>query len=228
MTAPSRPPPSLAPLLHLLAGMLLGTGLVGAFLLRVPEEVEQRRIVFRSVVVTTAASWGVFGAVGGLLGGLAVGSTRSPGVRFWMVALGAGGALTFGAIAVRDTDTVLSGDGGGPAGYVLTWLVVGWLAGVLMGAVGAAFARAASPAVAAVLRQMTGGQPDQSARLVGTAVAGVAWAAFWGVLVALLAVLAVAVVLLSVRAGGTGPALAVGGTCGCVFFGLRYALSTGG
>jgi hypothetical protein len=228
MTAPSRPPPSLAPLLHLLAGVLLGIGLVGAFLLRVPDEVEQRRIVFRSVVLTTAASWGVFGAVGGLLGGLAVGSTRSPGVRFWMVALGAGGALTFGAIALHDAADVPPGDGGGPGGYVLTWLVVGWLAGVLMGAVGAAFARAASPVVAAVLRRTMTARPEQSARGIGAAVAGVVWAAFWGVLVALLAVLAVAVVLLSVRAGGTGPALAVGGTCGCVFFGLRYALSTGG
>ena len=47
------------------------------------------------------------------------------------------------------------------------------------------------------------------------------------ILVALLVLLAVGIVILSVRTGGEGPALAAGGTCGCIFSGLRYVLLVG-
>ena len=50
-----------------------------------------------------------------------------------MLSLGAGGALTFAGVALRDASSRPSGDGGGPAVYVLTWLVVGWLTGLLLG-----------------------------------------------------------------------------------------------
>ncbi len=226
MTAPSR----LAPLLHLLAGTLLGLGLVGTFLLWKPDFAEQRQPEFHRVAFTTAVSWGVLGAVGGLLGGVAASlrptaeATPTPGIRFWMTALGAGGTLTFGAVAARN---VPSGDDGGPAVHIVAWLIVGWLAGVLLGAVGSAFARAVSPVMTAALRGTKSGLPETPALLLGAILGGALWAVFWGVLVALLALFAVGVVLLSVGTGGAGPALAVGGTCGCVFFGLRFVLLSG-
>jgi hypothetical protein len=218
MAASSRAPQNLAPLLHLLAGALLGTGLVGIALLEAKPTTESLSSFTRCV--RFLADWGLVGVVGGLLGGVAAGVRQDraayvPGLRFWMLSLGAGGGLTFAAVALRDASSKPSGDGGGPAVYVLTWLVVGWLAGLLLGAVGAAFARAASPAATAVLRRST-------AKVVCAVLGGAVWAVFWGALVALLALLGLGVVLLSLRAGGDIPALAVGGAGGAVFFAVRY------
>jgi hypothetical protein len=218
MAASSRAPQNLAPLLHLLAGAVLGAGLVGIALLGARPTTDSLSSFTRCV--RFLADWGLVGVVGGVLGGVAVAlrpdrGAYVPGLRFWMLSLGAGGALTFGAVALRDASARPSGAGGGPAVYVLTWLVVGWLTGLLLGAVGAAFARAASSAATAALRRTT-------AKVVGAVLGGAAWAVFWGVLVALLALLGLGVVLLSLRAGGDVPALAVGGACGAVFFAVRY------
>ena len=229
MKSPPRPPPNLMALVHLLAGALLGAGLVGLTLLNGSNPEEDARAAFRR-----ALDWGILGTVGGLLGGIvaglrtADGSTQIPGLRFWMLALGAGGALTLGTIALRQAPSIPTSESGGPATYVLMYLLVGWMAGVLLGAVGAAFAQAASPAISGGIRGATSGRPRNMAMVMGVVLSGAAWAIFWAIVVALLALLALVVVMLSVRAGGSVPALAVGAACGTVFFALRYALCKGG
>ena len=218
---------TLAPLFHLLTGALLGMGLVGTYLVWKPDHAADQPLEFRKIVYTTAVSWGTLGAVGGLIGGVAAEWRRqrfAPGIRFWMLALGAGGALTLGTIALRNASSVPANEGAGPAVLVLTWLIVGWLAGVLLGAVGSAFAHAATPAVTGTIDRTTTNLPRSSAHFLAAILSGATWAVLWGSFVALLALLAVGVVGLSVGTGSAGPALAVGGTCGCVFFGLRYLL----
>ncbi len=228
MTSPSHPSPNLAPLLHLLTGALLGTGLVGIALWQQPRTAAPVAAFNRSL--RGLPEWAVLGAIGGLLGGSAFGLRPAgvPGIRFWMLAVGTGRALTLGTVALRDAQAVPVSENGGPATHVLIWLVVGWLTGILFGAVGSAFARSVSPVMTAALRWATTGRPERQAKVVGAILGGAAWAVFWGILVTLLVLLTLAVVLLSLRPGGEGPALAVGGTCGCVFFGLRYALTKGG
>jgi hypothetical protein len=190
-------------------------------------------VAFKRTAPGLLGDAGLLGAAGGLLGGIAAGrraadgTAPTPGTRFWMVALGAGGALTLGAFALHDAPSVPTSASGGPAGYVVIRLMFGWLGGVLLGAVGAAFAQAALPGMTTPIRKATTGRPQKTALILGAVFGGAAWAAFWGALVALLVLLALGVVLLSVRTGGEGPALAVGGTCGCVFFGLRYVLVMG-
>ena len=227
MTATPRPS-NLAPLLHLGTGAALGVGLVWVVLLNsgsapMPEIAGRVKRTFPGLVLDSA----LFGAVGGFLGGFAAGSKAkhgyAPGIRHWMVALGGGVALTLGAVALRNAPAIPTSDGGGPAAHVLVWLVVGWLAGVLLGAVGSAFAQAASPGLAPILRKVPG-QALASAWVVGGLVGALAWALFWAALVAGLALLGLAIVLLSFQTGGEGPALAVGGSCGCIFFGLRYVM----
>ncbi len=232
MPSESRPT-SLAPLLHLLVGALLGSGLVWIAVNRGSKPADDAVVAFKRTAPGLLADAGLLGAVGGLLGGIAAGrraasgTALTPGTRFWMVALGAGGASTLGAFALRDAPSVPTGESGGPAAHVVIFLVVGWLAGVLLGAVGAAFAQAASPGMTASIRKVTTGRPPKAALILGAVLGGAAWSVFWGVLVALLVLLALGIVPLSVRVGGEGPALAVGGTFGCVFFGLRYVLICG-
>jgi hypothetical protein len=223
MTSPPRPATGLAPLLHLLAGAVLGTGLVAVALWGK----EARPASAFPATARDLASWALFGAVGGLLGGVvagvrsAGGDRDAPGIRFWMLALGAGGALTLGAIGVREARSIPTGEDYGPAVHVLRWLIVGWLVGVLLGAVGSAFAEAATPALSVGLRLRS------AKRELAAVLSGAVWAAFWAGLVVLLVLVALGVVLLSVRAGDDGPALAVGGTCGGIFFALRFVLCIG-
>jgi hypothetical protein len=218
-------------MLHLLVGAALGSGLVWVALTRGAKLTDRGDAALKRTALGLLADAGLLGAVGGLLGGIAAGKRAADGrgmtlgIRFWMVAVGAGGALTFGTVALRDAPSVPTSESGGPAAHVLVWLTVGWLAGVLLGAVGAAFAQVAAPLVALPIRKATVGRQGNTTRVLGAVVGGTAWAGFWAVLVALLVLLGLGVVLLSVRIGADGPALAVGGTCGCVFFALRYVLT---
>jgi hypothetical protein len=232
MTSAARPT-TLAPLLHLLAGAVLGSGLVWLAVNRASKLTNGAAVVFKQMAPGLLADAGLVGAAGGLLGGIVAGRRAAdrtapiPGTRFWMPALGAGGALTLGSFALRDAPSVVTSASGGPAGYVLIFLVVGWLVGVLLGAVGTPFAQTVSAVMAVALRKATTGRRPNAALVLGAVLGGTVWAVFWGLVVALIMLLALGVVILSVRAGGEGPALAVGGTCGCIFFGLRYVLLMG-
>src|SRR5207244_1183332 len=90
--------------------------------------------------------YGVVGVVGGGLGG-AVAAGRRTGLRFWALALAAGGALALGGYALREARLRPSGDAGGPVELVLAFLIVGWLLGALLGVIGAAVAQVVQPFV---------------------------------------------------------------------------------
>jgi hypothetical protein len=154
--------------------------------------------------------FGVVGLVGGGLGG-AMSLGRRTGVRFWAVAVAAGGAVTLGGLAL--------GDAQGPAELILASLVVGWLLGALLGVAGATSARAMQPVVDSVASKWS--QP--LSRVVMNIVL---WSLFWGVFTALASVLAFGVILLSVGIGGaqTIPAIAVGASFGAVLAGAQWAI----
>ena len=230
MTSLLPPSPILVPLVaHLLAGTLLGAGLVGISWLN-ESKPRADYADFPQHVLRDLAPWGLLGAVGGFLGGVVCGfrphngSNVAPSMRFWMVALGSGGVLNLGAIALQTAPSTPTSENGGPILYVVVSLIFGWLLGVLFGAVGSPFAQALFPMLAALAAKATSGLGN-GAKLFRALLAGILWALFWGVLVALLTLLVLEIVLLSRRAGSLAPALAVGGTCGCLFFALRYLVA---
>jgi hypothetical protein len=165
-----------------------------------------------------ASEFGVVGLVGGGLGGAAA-LVRRAGLRFWALALAAGGALTLGGLALQDAQLRPTGDRGGPAEFVVWWLVVGWLMGALFGVAGAAAALATQPFVDRVAAR-------SSHPLTKVVVGSVAWSVFWGILTALLSLLAFGVILLSLGIGGRQaiPAAAVGASLGAVLAGAQWAV----